>query len=210
MSDSSKQALEKKLTRSEQKRLDIINAAKKAFNDYGVQGTSMDKLAEVAGVSKRTVYNHFASKEALVMYLVGDLWRQALVHSEQTYCDKTELNTQLGEIILSEVQLIGSQTYIELSRVAFGYLLFNAELLKHALEEFANTETALFKWLKAAVADGKLVIDDIELANTQIHNLIKGSCFWPQLMQISPVLNSKEQGALVDSTVTMFLSRYQS
>jgi len=56
---------EKGKTRSELKREAIIEAARRAFEEFGVQGTSMDKLAEMAGVSKRTVYNHFASKEEL-------------------------------------------------------------------------------------------------------------------------------------------------
>ena len=57
-------------TRSDAKREAIIQAATQAFQEYGVNGTSMDKLAELANVSKRTVYNHFATKEDLVMHLV--------------------------------------------------------------------------------------------------------------------------------------------
>lgn len=169
----------------------------------------MDKLAEVAGVSKRTVYNHFASKEALVTYLVGDLWRQALVHSDHQYCANTPLSVQLEQILLSEVRVMASQSYIDLSRVAFGYLLFNAEILREVLEEFADTETVLFKWLSTAKDDGKLQIQHVELANKQLHNLIKGSCFWPQLMQIDAVLDDSAQQQLVSSTVAMFLSHYQ-
>ena len=50
-------------TRSDVKRDAIIQAAKQAFQEFGVNGTSMDKLAELANVSKRTVYNHFSAKE---------------------------------------------------------------------------------------------------------------------------------------------------
>ncbi|EPF7654109.1 TetR/AcrR family transcriptional regulator, partial [Vibrio vulnificus] len=67
--------IEKKKTRSEEKREAILTAAKQAFLEFGVQNTSMDKLAALAGVSKRTVYNHFSSKEALVMELLSVLWK---------------------------------------------------------------------------------------------------------------------------------------
>ncbi|MFA0698755.1 TetR/AcrR family transcriptional regulator, partial [Vibrio sp. 10N.222.49.C9] len=48
-----------KKTRSELKREAILTAAKQSFLEFGVKNTSMDKLASLANVSKRTVYNHF-------------------------------------------------------------------------------------------------------------------------------------------------------
>ena len=47
------------------KRESIIDAAIRAFQEDGFDNTSMDRIAEVAGASKRTVYNHFESKEDL-------------------------------------------------------------------------------------------------------------------------------------------------
>ncbi|WP_083880077.1 TetR/AcrR family transcriptional regulator [Aliiglaciecola lipolytica] len=52
-----------KKTRSELKHEAILRGAVKAFKEFGVNDTSIYKIAEVAQVSKRTVYNHFASKE---------------------------------------------------------------------------------------------------------------------------------------------------
>ncbi|WP_425403780.1 TetR/AcrR family transcriptional regulator [Hwanghaeella sp.] len=51
--------------RSQEKHLAIIEAAKELFLETGFGPTSMDAVAERAGVSKRTVYSHFDSKEAL-------------------------------------------------------------------------------------------------------------------------------------------------
>ncbi len=51
--------------RSKEKHLAIIEAAKELFLESGFGPTSMDAVAERAGVSKRTVYSHFESKEAL-------------------------------------------------------------------------------------------------------------------------------------------------
>ena len=50
---------------SEQKRLHILDAAETLFYEQGVEHTSMDQIALKAQVSKRTVYNHFDTKEAL-------------------------------------------------------------------------------------------------------------------------------------------------
>jgi len=48
----------------------IREAAAKLFLEKGYQGTSMDDVAAAAGVSKQTIYTHFASKEELFSDLV--------------------------------------------------------------------------------------------------------------------------------------------
>ena len=80
-------------TRSDLKREAIIQAATQAFQEFGVNGTSMDKLAELANVSKRTVYNHFATKDELVMYLVTQQWQSAILNVTATYDSGKALDT---------------------------------------------------------------------------------------------------------------------
>ncbi len=44
----------------------ILNAANRLFYGEGVRGVSVDAIAEKAGVTKRTLYYHFRSKDELV------------------------------------------------------------------------------------------------------------------------------------------------
>ena len=48
---------------AERKYAAILKAAVAAFRKNGYASTSMDQIAADAGVSKRTVYNHFPSKD---------------------------------------------------------------------------------------------------------------------------------------------------
>ena len=50
---------------SDQKKKQIVEAAIAEFQEKGFAGASMDRISERAQVSKRTVYNHFESKETL-------------------------------------------------------------------------------------------------------------------------------------------------
>jgi len=43
----------------------ILDAARQVFMDEGLTGASMQRITDLSGVSKATVYNHFPSKEAL-------------------------------------------------------------------------------------------------------------------------------------------------
>lgn len=56
---------------SEQKRVHILDAAEQLFFENGVANTSMDEVAKTAAVSKRTVYNHFETKDALFTPLLN-------------------------------------------------------------------------------------------------------------------------------------------
>ncbi len=51
--------------KSEEKRQQISEAAANLFLTEGFERTSMDSIAQAAGVSKQTVYSHFANKDEL-------------------------------------------------------------------------------------------------------------------------------------------------
>jgi AcrR family transcriptional regulator len=44
----------------------ILTASQQLFREQGISGTGMDQLCSVAGVSKRTLYQHFPSKDDLI------------------------------------------------------------------------------------------------------------------------------------------------
>jgi TetR/AcrR family transcriptional repressor of mexJK operon len=56
--------------RSVRKRRAILEAGTSLFLVHGYRGTSMDEIAALAGVSKQTVYKHFADKESLFSEIV--------------------------------------------------------------------------------------------------------------------------------------------
>jgi TetR/AcrR family transcriptional regulator, mexJK operon transcriptional repressor len=57
---------------SERKRSAIVRAALRLFLRDGFARTSVDAIAEEAGVSKRTIYNHFGDKETLFLSVVSE------------------------------------------------------------------------------------------------------------------------------------------
>ncbi|QIR15938.1 TetR/AcrR family transcriptional regulator [Shewanella aestuarii] len=198
-----------KKTLSQQKREAIVEAAKCMFNKLGVAATSMDKLAEEAKVSKRTVYNHFATKDALVMHLLRELWFKGTASNQGQYLSGQPLFEQLSAIIFTEIQFINSQEHIDMARVAIGHLFYNSEEMSREIEKIRQHETALLRWIKAAALDGKINIEDAKFANEQLLHLIKGQCFWPQILICQPLLNDEQRKHLADESAKMFLSRYQ-
>lgn len=60
-------------TSSMRKRLAIMDAAKQSFLAVGFTATNLDEVAATAGVSKMTVYSHFASKQNLFIAVMTDV-----------------------------------------------------------------------------------------------------------------------------------------
>jgi len=195
-------------TRSDIKRDAIICAAKQAFQTYGVAGTSMDKLAEIAQVSKRTVYNHFPSKEVIVMHLIRSLWHKCMVSIPVQYEPDTALEPQLTRLLRAEIELVTGEEYLELARVAFGYLFYNPDRLRDEVDQLTAQETVLHRWIKAASEDEKLHITDLAYSVKELSSLIKGHCFWPQLMKMEPPLDDSNKDCIARCTAQLFLSHY--
>ncbi len=53
--------------RSERAHQQVLEAALKLFSERGIAATSMDAIAEASGVSKATIYKHWADKDALCL-----------------------------------------------------------------------------------------------------------------------------------------------
>ncbi len=197
-----------KQTRSQLKRAAIIEAARTTFKSLGVTATSMDKLAEVAGVSKRTVYNHFATKEALVMTLMTDLWEQALSQPTVAYDAHQPLEAQLQQLVRDDMDYLQSKEHIEVSRMLIGHLFYTTEM-QQELQKVIKEENAILRWIKAATQDERLSVTDVEQAQAELQSLIKGQCFWPLIFQVEEPLNDEQKQQIAANITAMFLCRYK-
>lgn len=73
----------------------ILDAAAKHYIKYGVKNITMDDLANVLGMSKKTLYEHFANKDELVHEtLIYDL------NSHKDHCNKicNEIGNPIDEL----------------------------------------------------------------------------------------------------------------
>lgn len=199
---------QQKKSRSEQKREDILNAAMQTFREKGVQGTSMDQLAETANVSKRTVYNHFDSKETLVLSLLHEMWEQFMLRSPVDYSPDEPIEKQLALLIEAEANMMCDSDFVTVARLAMGHFFYSPTKMRDQMNLMRAQETTLQKWLKAANADGQFVIDDIEFAAEQIGNLLKGALFWPVIMCEDEAPSKDLRQLVQEQTLHMFMSRY--
>ncbi|WP_277188671.1 TetR/AcrR family transcriptional regulator [Caballeronia sp. BR00000012568055] len=65
----------------------IIASAERAFDQYGFTATGMDKLAEAAQVSSRTLYKHIGSKSELIAAVLAERTRRFFDHADAQNVD---------------------------------------------------------------------------------------------------------------------------
>jgi AcrR family transcriptional regulator len=64
---------------AEQRRQQLVAVALELFAQRGYRSTTMDDIAEAAGVTKPLVYQHFSSKRALYLELVNSIAQELLL-----------------------------------------------------------------------------------------------------------------------------------
>lgn len=204
--DMMSQAVKTRLT--DRKRESILDAAVQEFGTSGFDNTSMDRISEVANVSKRTVYNHFPSKEDLFAAIVERLKSRCDILQKLHFDRQKSLEAQLHEIAQSYVHMANSDELKDLARIVLPRFVQSPELSRQFLGDGRPGENAFVVWVKSAQKAGQLKTADPIQAARQFRGLIETFAFWPQILGSEPPLTKRQQTQLVFSTVSFFLSHY--
>lgn len=138
----------------------IVLAAKAAFAELGYENASMDDVAARAGTTKRTLYNHFASKE--------ELFRTVVVESAELFLAKlprpdpdAPVEGELERFAVRFVELCCWRGAVGVQRVVLAEANRFPDLgrLLHA-QALGRAEDALADYFKALAERGALAIDD--------------------------------------------------
>ena len=170
------------MTRSQRKRAAVLQSAIAEFQASGFRDTSMDRIAERAEVSKRTVYHHFPSKEELFRAIVDQLIEQSRQAVGVPYDANQDLEPQLRELGRQEARLMSSQDFLSTVRVLLAEAVRSPELVKQALGSLQTYEDGVTRWVRAAARDGRLAVKAPEAAAQQFISLLKGALFWHTLL----------------------------
>jgi len=192
--------------RGARKRDEILDAAARAFAADGFDNASMDRIAELAGASKRTVYNHFGSKEALFEAVVQHLLEQFHAIDRVIYRAHLPLTDQLAEFARAKVAVVEHPLWLRLLRVVLGVFIQNPTLARQTMQQAMSADNALVRWLDAARRDGRIHLNDPERAAQLYWAMVSGALFLPQLFEAP--LPPDQRDAFIEEIVATFLARF--
>ena len=125
---------------TDRKREAIVQAAIAEFRANGFEVTSMDKIAALAEVSKRTVYNHFPSKEELFSEILQQLWISSADRLDMTYHPERPLRDQLQELLVAKMQMLADSNFLDLARVAIAATIHSPERAQNMVSRLNERE----------------------------------------------------------------------
>lgn len=192
--------------RSQQKRQAVLDAALQEFKEHGFRGTSMDAIAARAGVSKRTVYNHFPSKEALFDAIASAFWQQSRALMCPAFDAEEAIACQLLRIARQVRAFYQDEQVTELARLLLAELMRQPELAQQIMQQMAQ-DCGLQQFLAKAHQAKLLTIPDLAIAETQFWGLCKAFDFWPRVLRL-PCVDEDSEAALM-ANIDMFVRFYQ-
>lgn len=192
---------------SEQKRLDLIEAAKEEFTQFGFHAANMDRVCERAGTSKRTLYRHFVSKELLFIEVINELVAQPndFVFEYQSH---RSVMDQLLDYLAAKTEILYQQIGLDVVRMIVGEFIRDPSLTQQYLSLMGAKDPSLTAWLDAAIKDEQLLDMEVTQMAATLMNLFHGQFLWPQLFAAIERPDAQQQQRRMEEIVRVFVMSY--
>lgn len=198
------------MNRSLSKRNAMLDAGIAELAEQGLAGASMESIASRAEVSKRTLYKHFPSKEAVFEAVLLLLIERVAPLGELHFDKKRDFAEQLREIAVLEMLLICDPDFIRLSRVLMVECMRSEERSLTLMAQFGEKEHGLFRWFSEAGKAGRLGKLDPRAAADTFMAMLKSSTYWHSVIAWQPPPDKATQKRVIDEACLTLISRLNS
>jgi TetR/AcrR family transcriptional regulator of autoinduction and epiphytic fitness len=195
------------LNRSLNKRNAMLDAGIAELAEQGLVGASMESIAARAEVSKRTLYKHFPSKDAVFDAVLALMIERVAPLGKLHYDTRRDFAEQLREIAEMEMQLICDADFVRLSRVLMIECMRSEARSLKLISEFGEKENGLFGWFTEAGKAGKLgKLDPRRTADTFV-SMLKSFAYWHAVIGWQPPPDKATQTKIIGEACEMLTSR---
>lgn len=187
----------------------VLAAAERAFLAAGFGAVTMDAIAREAGVSKATVYAHYASKEVLFGAVVARLSERRFHGFSVEALDPVDIEASLTAIAIRFLDLVLSPEAIALNRIIIAEVI-RFPLLGAVFWEAGpeRTRAQIESFLRRAAASGSLAVDNPRLAAEQFVALARGEIHLRSLLRLEDPGDPAALREAASRTVATFLRAF--
>lgn len=198
-------------TKSEEKRQSILAIAAEIFSELGYERTSMTKISERVGGSKRTLYNYFQSKEELFVEIVIAASESQFQLNEATLDLKDpDLPGVLKRFGVNLLSHLYSPDVLAARRLAFAEAS-RSDLGKRCYEMGQNRgEAMLAGFLEKAMARGLLRPATPRVAAAHFGALLQAEIHDQFFLNVIDVIDQEEFRSVTERAVDVFMIAYVS
>lgn len=182
----------------------LVSAARAEFLSQGFAGATVASIAASAGISKKTVYQYAASKEALMYEVVSDACQDifsSIFRSGRGDLARSEIARCLVEFCL----LSTSEEGVTIHRLAIGearQFPAMAQAYKHALN--AHVIEPLAAWIHRQNELGRLRVDDPGMAADMLACMVVSPYIRDLSLGLRPRPSREEIERVVNTALNVF------
>lgn len=196
------------MKQAEKKRKNILAAAVEEFRQHGFEGARTTRIAKLAEVSSRTLYKHFASKEALFEAIIELVVTETGAIPSSKFDPTRPVKDQLIAALTTYIDAITQEDYLGLNRMIMSEYLRNPVLARRIFAQAEMHNNPVQAVVSGAIADGKLRECDPQYATEQLTASAKAFFFWPKFLIGQDVADNAAE--TMQDCVEMFLSHYKT
>lgn len=178
----------------EAKQQDIFSAAMSLFSEKGFDQASMDGIAKLAKVSKRTLYKYYPTKDALFETIVESLMANFEKHLPVDFDNTQTVSNQLFAILHDRMSYLLDPEFIQLSRLVSVECMRKKSFAEMALKRLQTLEGGygLRQWIAQGIELKKIRTSEPSMAIEQLIGSVKGACYWPSILSHSEPVSQAE------------------
>jgi AcrR family transcriptional regulator len=162
------------VTAEESKRDQILDAAGRAFGQYGFRKTTLADIVREAGVARATVYKHFSSKEEIFQAVIDREVADILVSVRAAVERETNTYDRLRAAITTQNAVLREKVNVfRMTMEAFSDVIGKTH---QNAENMAVEIIKLYGWiLEEGVKAGEIFVDDVETTSLSVLLAFKGT-----------------------------------
>lgn len=147
---------ERRAKERELRRSAILDAAKALYEQHGIDGVSMDRIAHEAEIAKGTIYLYFKSREELMMALIAGEMDHLLKALQRVVANKHTPQQQLLGAVKAFYELSQGSTffYRVISQVNISHVVGKDHAPSAVAEHYAQQNARMFSIILGIVERG--------------------------------------------------------
>ena len=193
-----------------EKRQQILTAAKKLFLKCGYHGSSMNQIAQEAGVTKLTVYNHFQDKANLFVCAIAATCEELISARPLNLQADSDFNKEFIHACDLALNIINLPEAIKLELL----LLELAAEQNPLAQKFYNAShlrmNAVWEnFFQQAINLGFIQAEELKTLTWLIVSLLLGVRHHEVLLGIRAIPTVAEKQQIILSSIELFMLKYQ-
>ena len=148
----------------------ILKAAKELFTKYGFKKVSMDEIASETGVTKKTVYSYFSSKEELLKDVIKEELQNIRKIIDKAEKQSNDFFVNIQSVICSVIRYKNESDFFKM--LIKESEMFNNEKLKDNLKIIdSEIKDYIKSKVEKAVNNKEIVVKDVNIITFLIYKM---------------------------------------